>query len=80
MIHPAYQKTLVGEVISYLDYYMKGFLNGGIFPQAFLEKWDVTMNTSREHLKANLIDLKAYAKQHGIKYHSLREMMAEQGL
>ena len=56
---------------------MKGFLNGGIFPQSFLENWDGTMNTSREYLKANLIDLKAYTKKNGIKYHSLREMMAE---
>ena len=31
VIHPSYQNTLVGVVISYIDYYMKGFLNGGVF-------------------------------------------------
>jgi hypothetical protein len=39
VIHPAYQNTLVGEVISYLDYYMKGFLNGGVFDKRFIENW-----------------------------------------
>src|SRR3990167_7856086 len=31
VLHPIYQNTLVGEVIGFLDYFMKGYLNGGIF-------------------------------------------------
>lgn len=37
VIHPAYQNTLVGRVIGMLDYFMKGYLNGGVFQEEFLE-------------------------------------------
>ncbi len=33
VIHPAYQNTLVGKVIGMLDYFMKGYLNGGYFAE-----------------------------------------------
>lgn len=72
VVHPAYENTLVGEVISYLDYYMKGFFNGGVFPKEFIDSWHASMNTSRDYLKPKLIDLKKYAKEKGIAYLSLR--------
>jgi hypothetical protein len=62
VIHPAYQNTLVGEVISYLDYYMKGFLNGGVFDKQFIESWHTGMNTTRDFLRPKLIDLRRYCK------------------
>ncbi len=36
VIHPAYQNTLVGKVIGMIDYFMKGYLNGGYFNEADL--------------------------------------------
>lgn len=39
VIHPVFQNTLVGQVISLLDYYMKGFLNGGYFDQETIATW-----------------------------------------
>ncbi len=33
VIHPAYQNTLVGKVIGMIDYFMKGYLNGGYFKE-----------------------------------------------
>ncbi|VHO04423.1 ankyrin repeat domain-containing protein [Candidatus Rhabdochlamydia sp. T3358] len=37
VIHPAYQDTLVGRVIGMLDYFMKGYLNGGVFQEEFVD-------------------------------------------
>jgi len=37
VIHPAYQNTLVGKVISQLDYIMKGYLNGAYFSESDLQ-------------------------------------------
>ena len=39
VIHPAYQNTLVGRVIGMLDYFMKGYLNGGVFTEKFIDNW-----------------------------------------
>lgn len=36
VIHPAYENTLVGRVIGMLDYFMKGYLNGGVFNEKFI--------------------------------------------
>ncbi len=65
IIHPAYQDTFIGYVISMLDYYMKGFLNGGFFDADFVEKWNSGLEYRNEDaLKANVIDLEAYCKTH----------------
>jgi ankyrin repeat protein len=80
VIHPAYQNTIVGEVIGYLDYYMKGYLNGGIYPKEVLENWHKSPNTDKEYLKSLLIDLKKLSKEQGVPYQSLREMMYAVGL
>ncbi|MBA2369003.1 MAG: ankyrin repeat domain-containing protein [Candidatus Protochlamydia sp.] len=39
IIHPVYKNTLVGRVISMLDYIMKGYLNGGVFQENFVDEW-----------------------------------------
>ncbi|MBF8263070.1 MAG: hypothetical protein HW387_735 [Parachlamydiales bacterium] len=39
VIHPVYENTLVGRVIGMLDYIMKGYLNGGIYKDDFIENW-----------------------------------------
>ncbi len=81
VMHPVFHNTLTGEIIATLDYWMKGFLNGGTFSLDFIRQWHKTANMEKNSLKANLIDLKAYCKQQGIEdYISLREMMHEAGL
>lgn len=80
IIHPAYHNTLVGDVIGMLDYYMKGYLNGGFYSDAFIRQWHKTENMDRAHLTNNVFDLKKYAKQNNIDYVSLRELMYLYGL
>ena len=80
VLHPAYQQTLVGEVCGFLDYFMKGFLNGGAYSAEFLRHWHETRNHDREYLKQNLVDIKALAKAAGLPYLSLRELMYREGL
>lgn len=86
VIHPAYENTLVGDVISLLDYWMKGFLNGGTFNEKFLKLWD-TQRTANQlineaDLRANLLDLKKYCKANtpGLEYISLRELESRYNL
>ncbi|MGB7128254.1 MAG: hypothetical protein WBD50_04085, partial [Candidatus Rhabdochlamydia sp.] len=38
VMDPAYQNTMVGRVIGMLDYFMKGYLNGGVFQEEFIDK------------------------------------------
>ncbi len=64
VIHPAYQNTLVGKVVSMLDYYMKGFLNGAFFPEEFVWGWQESKSQSLEELKKHYIDLHAYCQKH----------------
>ena len=82
VIHPAYQNTLVGEVICFLDYFMKGFLNGGVYDKSFLKNWHKSSNMDKIFLKSHLIDLQRYCQDHlpNAGYISLREMMAREGL
>ncbi|MEK7339398.1 MAG: ankyrin repeat domain-containing protein, partial [Verrucomicrobiota bacterium] len=39
VMDPAYQNTMVGRVIGMLDYFMKGYLNGGVFQEEFIDNW-----------------------------------------
>lgn len=82
VIHPAYCNTLVGEVIGFLDYFMKGFLNGGVYERNFLKNWHTSGNMDKEFLKSHLIDLQCYCRVHLFNsgYVSLREKMAMEGL
>lgn len=82
VIHPAYENTLVGEVIGLLDYMMKGFLNGGFYSADFLKNWHTTSSMDKKFLKENIKDLQRYCREYleGAPYISLREMMAREGL
>lgn len=61
---------------------MKGFLNGGIFDTEFLKSWQETINCDEIQLRAKLIDLKKYCKEHAknVGYISLRELESRYGL
>lgn len=82
VIHPALQNTLVGQIIALLDYWMKGFLNGGVYDEAFLKLWHETRHCDEAFLKQKIIDLKKYCETNanGLPYISLREFMKRNGL
>jgi ankyrin repeat protein len=78
VIPPVYQNTLVGHVISMLDYYMKGFLNGFYYPEAFVQQWQQDRNQSPGHLLPHLVDLHQYCCDHlGMQqeYYTVREFL-----
>ncbi len=80
VLHPFYQKTLVGEVISLLDYFMKGFLNGDIFSAEFIKNWADHPDRDNAYLKSKLLDLKKLYKNDQQSYASLREKLCRAGL
>ena len=40
-----YKKTLTGNILGYLDYFLKGFVNGGFFKESFSNEWYKNKNT-----------------------------------
>jgi len=76
VIHPAYERTLVGRVISMLDYIMKGYLNGGVFIQDFIDDWHTDPDWEKKEKDASeaLIDFQKYCEEHQLEdYVSLRD-------
>ncbi len=62
VIHPVYRHTLVGRVISMLDYMMKGYLNGGVFHETFIDDWAKNPHwpAQKEKGRQELIDFQDY--------------------
>lgn len=75
VMHEVYRGTIVGKVIEYLDYIMKGFLNGDIYKDGYAESWHLNQIFDSQILKSNLLKIKDIYKKCGKKYYSLREMM-----
>lgn len=86
VIHPAYKNTLVGRVIGLLDYYMKGYLNGGVFKENFIDEWfqDPNWNTKSASSLQQLIDFDTYCqeklKKEDRDYISLRTIQQNLGI
>ncbi|WP_404664946.1 ankyrin repeat domain-containing protein [Rhabdochlamydiaceae symbiont of Dictyostelium giganteum] len=83
IIHPAYENTLVGRVISMLDYIMKGYLNGGVFNEKFIDEWHSDPNWEKRDGAAlkEMIDFHQYCEEHQISdYMSLRELQQKMGI
>ena len=68
-----YKKTLVGNILGYLDYFLKGFVNGGFFKEDFANKWYINQNENMDFLNSNFINLKKYIYKNKdkIKSHEL---------
>ena len=68
-----YKKTLTGNILGYLDYFLKCFVNGGFFKEEFTKEWYKTKNTDFNYLNSNFINLKKYIFQNKtkIKNHDL---------
>ena len=76
VIPPEYERTMVGRVMGMLDYMMKGYLNGGIFSEDFVDEWLHRTNKSTKNDAHRLVD----PRDHDSQYRSLREIMMLQGL
>lgn len=75
VMHEVYRGTIVGKVIEFLDYIMKGFLNGDIYKDGFAESWHNNPIYDTQTLKQYLLKIKDIYKSQGKKYMSLREML-----
>jgi len=84
VMHPCFQNTLIGLIIGLLDYWMKGYLNGGIYDEAFLKIWDqdTKANCDETFLRSKMTDLKEYCQKNKLTldYLSLREMESRDGV
>ena len=56
VIHPVYDNTLVGKVISLLDYFMKGYLNGGVFKEKFIYEWQQNPPRDSQEILGQIIN------------------------
>lgn len=65
VIHPVYENTLVGRVIGILDYFMKGYLNGGVYQESFIDQWHQDPNWKKKSGTAfeQLIDFEKYCQE-----------------
>lgn len=65
VIHYAYQNTLVGRVLEMIDFTMKGYLNGGVYTEEFIDNWYKDPNWRRKSKSAEkeLIDFQNYCQK-----------------
>jgi len=74
-----YKHTLVGCVITMLDYYLKCYVNGGFFKEDFIYEWQKTKNTNKFDLEENFFNMKMYLlsfykDKNKIPYRSLNDI------
>lgn len=76
-----YKKTIVGNILGFLDYFLKGFVNGGYFREDFVKTWYLNKNIDPNYLNKNFINLKKYIyrKKAKIKYHEFYATIYELG-
>ena len=55
-----YKNTLTGNVLTFLDYYLKSYVNGGFFKEEFIYNWQNKRNENLDYLSQNLTDFKRY--------------------
>lgn len=75
-----YKNTLVGNILTFMDYFLKGFVNGGFFDVDFVYNWVSKPSQERitdlNILNQNLILVKKSLKKVGnFDYHSLHELI-----
>jgi preprotein translocase subunit SecA/ankyrin repeat protein len=78
VMNPFYEETIVGHVIGFLDYFLKGFVNGGFFSEDFIFNWANSGRTvDPTTLNANLIHIRRYIRDNklgDLGYKSLLEL------
>ena len=55
-----YRNTLTGNILTFLDYYLKSYVNGGFFKEDFIFNWQNSKNENKEYLDSNINDFKQY--------------------
>ena len=55
-----YKNTITGNVLTFLDCYLKSYVNGGFFKEDFVFNWQNERNENRDYLQKNLIDFTKY--------------------
>ena len=78
-----YKNTLTGNILTFLDYYLKCYVNGGFFKEDFIFNWQNTRNENKDYLDANIIDFKKYLYEYThdpneIDYYSMYDLGQEE--
>ena len=78
-----YKTTLTGNIIAFLDFYLKCYVNGGFFKEEFIYEWHKTKNTNKEYLESNIILLhkyllEFYGDKKNFEYHIFEEFLKEE--
>ena len=55
-----YKNTLTGNILTFLDYYLKSYVNGGFFKEEFIFEWQNNRNVNIDYLQNNITDFKKY--------------------
>ena len=55
-----YKNTLTGNILTFLDYYLKSYTNGGFFKEEFIYEWQNKQNQNFDYLSGNITDFKKY--------------------
>ena len=79
-----YQHTLTGHIITFLDYFLKCYVNGGFFEENFVYEWYKTKNKDLNYLNENLIEFRKYiyenyrGSKEEINYISMNDLIGEE--
>lgn len=55
VIHPYYRNTLTGYILGLIDYFLKGFVNGGTYKPEFIIEWYKSKNMNSNYLRQILL-------------------------
>ena len=75
-----YKNTLTGNILTFLDYYLKSYANGAFFKEEFIYEWQTEKNQNFDYLSKYLIDFKKYIHnlkndENKINYCSIYDMV-----
>ncbi len=77
VIHPAYENTFIGHVLSTLDYYLKGILHGRVHNDTALFEWQFAERRNY-HRRNSIIDLQKYCLENfDVEFLTFREALSK---
>lgn len=71
-----YRSTVTITVMGYLDYFLKGFVNGGTYTEKVIRSWD-GVKMSPEYARTHVVDIRQHFRNFGlgsVDYQVVREM------